>query len=295
MFGSNSPQHIGFIGTGVMGNAMAGHLIAAGYRLSIYNRTRARCENLLGGTACWYESPAKIAEQKPDLIITMLGYPQDVEEVYAELLENCDEQTVCIDMTTSSPKLAQRIALQASERGIKVLDAPVSGGDLGAKNATLTIMVGGEEDAFEYAKPVFEVMGKTITLHGMHGAGQHCKMANQINIAATMLGMCEALAYAKAALLDPEKVIATLSGGSAQTWSLANYGPRILKGDFQPGFYIKHFIKDLGIALDEAEQFDIQLPGTKLARELYEKLADQGYTELGTQALAILYNLNKGI
>lgn len=292
MFTNKKPEHIGFIGTGVMGNAMAGHLMEAGYRLTIYNRTRARCENLIGAGACWVESPAKVAEAQPDIIITMLGFPIDVEQVYAELIERCASSTLLVDMTTSSPRLAIKIAEDAAAKDIHVLDAPVSGGDLGAKNATLTIMVGGEELAFAYALPVFEVIGKTVTLHGNHGAGQHCKMANQINIAATMLGMCESLAYAQAAGLDPEKVIATLSGGSAQTWSLANYGPRILNGDLQPGFYIKHFIKDLGIVLDEAQAFEIKLPGTALAKELYDKLANEGYTELGTQALALLYQIN---
>lgn len=286
---------IGFIGTGVMGNAMAGHLIDAGYELGVYNRTKSRCDNLLVQGAEWFCSPEELAAFKPDAIITMLGYPTDVEAIYfgsdemKGLLEVVDSGTILIDMTTSSPRLAARIAGAAAKSGIRAIDAPVSGGDVGAKSATLTIMVGGERETFEACLPVFEKLGKTITLHGEAGLGQHCKMANQISIAATMLGMAESLAYAKQSGLDPSAVINTISGGSGQTWSLANYGPRVLNNDLKPGFYIKHFIKDLKITLDEASQMNLNLPGTKLALKLYEMLEKEGKDSLGTQAIALLY------
>lgn len=286
-----SRETIAFIGTGVMGSAMAGHLMDAGYPLVVHNRTRERAEALVGRGARWADSPGEAAEQA-DVVITIVGYPADVEQVYLSadgIVAKARPGTLLVDMTTSSPDLAARIALAAEQRELVALDAPVSGGDVGARNATLTIMVGGTDASFERARPMFEVMGRMCTLHGGPGAGQHCKMANQINIAATMLGMAESLAYAKAAGLDPAKVIETLSGGSAQTWSLQNYGPRVLGGDFDPGFYVKHFLKDLRIALAEAERMRITLPGTDLAARLYEALAEGGASERGTQAIALLY------
>lgn len=282
---------VGFIGTGVMGHAMAGHLMDAGFELVVYNRTPKKAEELVSRGALLAPTPAQLAKQC-DTIITMVGYPSDVEEVYFGsdgIIENAPIDALLIDMTTSSPTLAQRIFEKASQSGKHALDAPVSGGDVGAKNATLTIMVGGEKADFDRAVPLFKVMGTNYSLHGGAGCGQHCKMANQINIAATMMGMAESLAYARAAGLDPLSVIDTLSGGSSQTWSLSNYGPRVLKGDFQPGFFIKHFIKDLRIALEQAEEMGIDLPATKLAKQLYDRLSDQGCADLGTQAIVKLY------
>ncbi len=282
---------IGFVGTGVMGAAMAGHLLDAGFNLRVYNRTRAKAEPLLARGAAWADSPGEAAKGA-DVVVTMVGFPADVEECYlGELgvIANADAGSVLVDMTTSSPGLAEKIAAAAQARDLVALDAPVSGGDVGARNATLTIMVGGDEAAFERVSPVFSAMGKSVTLHGGPGAGQHCKMANQIAIAATMLGMCECLSYAEGAGLDKTRVIETLTGGSAQTWTLANYGPRVLNGDFAPGFYVKHFVKDLRIALASANAMGREMPGLAMAKRLYVALADGGGSELGTQALWLLY------
>lgn len=282
---------IGFVGTGVMGAAMAGHLIDAGYSLRVHNRTRSKAQPLLAKGAVWCETPGETAHEA-DVVITMVGYPADVEATYEGaqgIIAAAKPGAVLVDMTTSSPDLARRIASAAQLAGVHALDAPVSGGDVGARNATLTIMVGGEESALERVRPVLDVMGSMVTLHGPAGSGQHCKMANQIAIAATMLGLAECLAYAVGAGLDRARVIETLSGGSAQTWTLANYGPRVLAGDFAPGFYVKHFVKDLRIALAAAESMKVALPGTALARRLYEALCDGGGSELGTQAIWLLY------
>ncbi len=283
---------VAFIGTGVMGAAMAGHLMDAGYRLRVNNRTKAKADALIERGAVWADTPGEAAAGA-DVVITMVGYPSDVEASYlgeGGIIEHAAEGTVLVDMTTSSPALAKKIAAQGASRGISVLDAPVSGGDVGARNATLTIMVGGEEEALEKVRPLFDVMGKTVMHHGGPGAGQHCKMANQIAIAASMLGLCECLCYAEHAGLDKHNVITTLNGGSAASWSLANYGPRVLGGDFAPGFYVKHFVKDLRIALAAADAMRIELPGLDLAKRLYEALAEGGGSELGTQALWLLYS-----
>lgn len=282
---------VGFVGTGVMGAAMAGHLLDVGYELRIFNRTRAKAEPLVARGALWCDTPGEAAADA-DAVITMVGFPTDVETVYLGddgIVAAANPGTLLIDMTTSSPALAERIARAAADRGILALDAPVSGGDVGARNATLTIMVGGDAEAFELAAPLFDVLGKTVMLHGGPGAGQHCKMANQIAIAASMIGLAECLEYAEQSGLDPHKVIETLSGGSAASWTLANYGPRVLDGDFAPGFYVKHFIKDLRIALASAEAMRADLPGTILAKKLYERLAAGRGSELGTQAICLLY------
>ncbi len=282
---------VGFVGTGVMGAAMAGHLLDAGFALRVYNRSPEKASPLVDRGATFCDSVAAVAEGA-DAVVTMVGFPSDVEECYlgpSGLVERAAEDTLLIDMTTSSPGLAARIARAGAARGCAVLDAPVSGGDVGARNATLTIMAGGEIDAFERARTLFEVMGRTITLHGPAGAGQHCKMANQIAIAASMFGLAECLAYAKAAGLDRARVLETLSGGSAQSWTLQNYGPRVLDGDFKPGFYVKHFVKDLRIALAEAGAMGVALPGLELAERLYATLLEGGGSELGTQALWLLY------
>lgn len=286
-------QTVAFIGTGVMGSSMARHLLEAGFSVNVFSRTRDKAVGVIECGACWADSVAE-AVSDADAVITMVGYPADVEEVYlgdAGIIAHAKSGATLIDMTTSSPALAVRLGEEAmsAQKDLSVLDAPVSGGDIGARNATLTIMVGGEQESFDRARPLFEAMGKTVSLHGAHGAGQHCKMANQIMIAATMVGMSECLAYAKAAGLDPDAVIHTLSGGSAQNWSLANYGPRILAQDYSPGFFVKHFKKDLRIALEQAELLEIGLPGTELAYQLYDELDQYGGENLGTQALYLLY------
>ncbi len=282
---------VAFVGTGVMGAAMAGHLLDAGYALRVFNRTRAKADSLVERGAVWADSPGEAAEGA-DVIITMVGFPADVEDCYlgeGSIIERARDGAVLIDMTTSSPVLAEKIAAAAALRGLAVLDAPVSGGDVGARNATLTIMAGGDAAAFDAVLPLLGVMGKAVTLHGGPGAGQHCKMANQIAIAATMVGMCECLSYAEGAGLDKARVIETLSGGSAQTWTLSNYGPRVLGGDFAPGFYVKHFVKDLRIAVASAKAMNREMPGLEMAKKLYEALSDGGGSELGTQALWLLY------
>ncbi|MHC9000936.1 NAD(P)-dependent oxidoreductase [Enterococcus bulliens] len=282
---------IGFIGTGVMGQAMAQHLLDAGHELFVFNRTKEKTDQLVTNGAIWCETPQKIS-QVAEIICTMVGYPQDVEEIYygeQGIFASDLTEKLLIDFTTSTPELAEKIAQNAKKVGAQSLDAPVSGGDLGAKNATLTIMVGGEQSAFERALPLFKQIGKTYQLHGTAGKGQHTKMANQIMIAGTMTGMTEMLVYANRANLDLEKVVETLGGGSASNWSMLNYGPRILKEDYTPGFFVKHFIKDLKIALDEAKRMKLELPATALATSLYEQLADKGFENDGTQVLIKLY------
>ncbi len=283
---------IGFIGTGVMGHAIVEHLIAAKHELYVYNRTKSKTDDLVENGATWKESPKEVTEES-DLVFTMVGYPKDVQEVYYNEDKGIFSANVTgkilIDLTTSTPTLAEEIYQTAREKQATSLDAPVSGGDLGAKNATLTIMVGGDKEAFDRLLPIFKRIGKTYTLHGGAGKGQHTKMANQIMIAGTMTGMTEMLVYANKAGLDLDKVLDTLAGGSAANWSMSNYSPRILAKNFSPGFFIKHFIKDLKIALEEAEKMSLDLPNTKLAEQLYEKLANQGYENDGTQALIKLW------
>lgn len=285
-------QKIGFIGTGVMGAAMITNLLKAGFEVTVYNRTKAHADGVVALGAHWADTPAAVTTQS-DVIITIVGYPKDVETVYFGedgIFSTAKAGQTVIDMTTSTPLLAQRIATFATEHDIKVLDAPVSGGDVGAKNATLTIMVGGDEAVFNAVTPIFNAMGKTINLFGAAGAGQHTKMANQIMIAATMVGMSEMLAYAKGANLNLEKVIQTVGSGSGDNWSMDNYGPRILKGDFKPGFYAKHLLKDLRIALDGAKEMGLDLPGTKIAEQLYAQLSEEkGLGDEGTQALVKLW------
>lgn len=284
-------KRVGFIGTGVMGRSMAGHLLKAGYAVTLYTRTKAKATALIAEGAEWADSPAELA-QKADVIFTMVGYPKDVEEIYfgeSGLIQNAKAGTVLVDFTTSSPVLAARMATEASARGLAMLDAPVTGGDKGAREATLAIMVGGSEAGFRRVLPLLQKMGKSIQLLGPAGSGQHTKMVNQILIAGTMMGMAEALAYAEKSGLNPEQVIATIGAGAAGSWSLANLAPRILSGDFQPGFYVKHFIKDLQIALECADEMGLALPAATLAKQLYEKLSAAGGADYGTQALVKLY------
>ncbi|EAF5297795.1 NAD(P)-dependent oxidoreductase [Listeria monocytogenes] len=284
-------EKIGFVGTGVMGSSMAGHLLEAGYEVLVYTRTKTKAEDLLDKGALWVETPGELAN-KVDILISMVGYPKDVEELYLGengFLENLAVGTVAIDMTTSSPALAKKMAEFGREKGIGVLDAPVSGGDIGAKNGTLSIMVGGSEDVFFKVKPIFDILGSSVILQGDAGAGQHTKMVNQIAIASNMIGVTEAIIYAEAAGLNPSRVLDSISGGAAGSWSLANLTPRVLKDDFSPGFFIKHFIKDMGIAISEAKQMGLELPGLTLAEKMYQTLAEQGLSEEGTQALIKYY------
>ncbi|EOL42899.1 NAD(P)-dependent oxidoreductase [Enterococcus caccae] len=284
------PQ-IGFIGTGVMGKAIVRNMMKQGLQVNVYNRTKRKTDELIKEGAVWKDTPAEITASS-DIIFTMVGFPKDVESIYFDengVFSTDITDKIIVDLTTSTPTLAEKIALRALELGGATLDAPVSGGDLGAKNGTLTIMVGGAQEIYDRVLPIFKTFGTTFTLHGTAGKGQHTKMANQIMIAGTMTGMTEMLAYANKAGLDLNKVIETLSGGSAANWSLSNYSPRILNENYSPGFFVKHFIKDLKIALDEAEKMDLNLPSTKLAAELYEKLANKGFQDDGTQALIKLW------
>jgi 3-hydroxyisobutyrate dehydrogenase len=281
---------IGFIGTGVMGSGMVRQLLKSGYSVRVFNRTKAKAEPLIKDGAVWRDSVAELAKDA-DVIITIVGYPKDVEAIYFNggILDNAKAGATVIDMTTSSPELAIKIYEEAKAKGIAALDAPVSGGDIGARNGTLSIMVGGDEDAFQRMLPIFKAMGENIVYQGKAGSGQHTKMANQITIAANMLGVCEALAYAERAGLDPERVLASISNGAAASWSLSNLAPRMLKGDFAPGFYVKHFIKDMTIALESAAKMGLRAPGLALAKERYEALAERGEADSGTQALYKLY------
>jgi 3-hydroxyisobutyrate dehydrogenase len=279
--------HIGFIGTGVMGASMARHLLEAGAKLTVYNRSRHKAEPLLAAGAQWADGPEDVAREA-DVVITMVGFPTDVEEVYlgeGGLIESAKRGAYLIDMTTSDPQLAVRIWQAAQERGLHALDAPVSGGDIGARNGTLTIMVGGTQEDFEAVLPILRCMGRNIILQGGPGAGQHTKMCNQIAIASNMIGVCEAVSYAIRAGLDPRRVLESITGGAAGSWSLSHLAPRMIEGDYQPGFYIKHFLKDMRIALESAQRMGLPTPGLALAKSLYEELAEAGDAELGTQAL----------
>jgi 3-hydroxyisobutyrate dehydrogenase len=272
-----------------MGSSMAGHLLDAGHRLDVYNRTRSRADALVEKGATWRDSPAEAAGDA-EVVFTMLGFPVDVREVVLGddgVLEVMQPGSLLVDMTTSEPALAVEIHETAGTKGLQSLDAPVSGGDVGARNATLVIMVGGEPVAFERAEPLFDSLGKTIRLMGGPGSGQHTKMVNQIAIASGMIALCEALLYGHRAGLNLEQTIATIESGAAGSWSLSNYGPRILKGDLEPGFKVDHFVKDLGIALAEARRMKLSLPGTALAEQLYVAAQGQGLGQKGTHALSV--------
>jgi 3-hydroxyisobutyrate dehydrogenase len=291
LIGEMSKERIAFIGIGVMGKSMAGHLLDAGYPVSVYNRTKSKADDLVARGAEWREAPADAAADA-DVVITIVGFPQDVEETYfgaQSIFQTLESGGLVIDMTTSSPLLAKRIAEEASKREIGCLDAPVSGGDLGAREARLSIMVGGEEADFERAKPLFEIMGKNIHLQGPAGAGQHTKMSNQIAIAAGMVSIAESLAYAKASGLDPKRVLMSIESGAAGSWSLTNLAPRALDGNYDPGFAVKHFIKDMGIAIESAEAMGLVTPGLKLAKSLYDRVAADGGADDGTHALFRYY------
>jgi 3-hydroxyisobutyrate dehydrogenase len=284
-------ESIGFIGLGVMGAAMAGHLQAAGQKLFVSNRTRAKAEPLLAKGAVYCDTPAEVA-QRSSIVFTIVGMPADVEEVYLGprgLLHGAQARSLWVDMTTSSPALARRIFREARERGVGSLDAPVSGGDIGAREARLSIMVGGEAEDFERALPLLSLLGKTISHQGPAGAGQHTKLANQVAIAGAMLGVCEALGYAQKAGLDPEKVLQSIGTGAAGSWSLQHLAPRMLAGNFAPGFFVKHFAKDLALALESGAELSARTPTAALANSLYGELIQHGGAEQGTQALFRLF------
>ncbi len=274
---------------------MAGHLLEAGYEVTVFNRTRSRAEELISAGARWAESPAELAAGA-DVVFTMLGYPADVRDMLlgdGGVIRAMRPGSLAIDMTTSEPALAAQIHGVAAARDVQALDAPVSGGDVGARNAALVIMVGGEQAAFERAEPLFDKLGRLSVRQGAAGAGQHTKMVNQVAIASGMIGVCEAMLYAQRAGLDVERVIDTIKDGAAGSWSLSNYGPRLLRDDLEPGFKIDHFVKDLGIALAEARRMRLALAGTALAEQLYVAAQAQGFGEKGTQALlATLKRLN---
>jgi 3-hydroxyisobutyrate dehydrogenase len=282
---------IGFIGTGIMGSSMAGHLMAAGHTLHVYNRTRSKAEGLLARGAQWFDSPTALAKVS-EVIITIIGYPKDVEAMYlgeSGILQYAPKGCITIDMTTSSPELAEEIARHGLERGIACLDAPVSGGDIGARDAKLSIMVGGDQTAFDTVLPLFQLMGKNIALLGPAGAGQHAKLCNQIVIASSIMGVCEGLMYAKTAGLDPLAVLDVIGGGAAGSVQLNVQGPRMIKGDFAPGFMLEHFVKDIGLAIAEADRMGLKLPGLTQAKKLYDILMQQGHARTGYHALFELY------
>jgi 3-hydroxyisobutyrate dehydrogenase len=278
---------IGWIGTGVMGNAMCGHLMDAGCQVAVFNRTRSKAENLVSRGARWCDSPMDVAGRS-DVVFSMVGFPDDVEEVLLGrqgALEGAKSGTILVDMTTSSPELARRIDAASSARGVAALDAPVSGGDIGAREATLAIMVGGRKEIYTQILSLFQILGKNIMYMGATGAGQHTKMCNQILIAGTMIGTVEALLYAQRMGMDQNAVIDVIGQGAASSWTINNLGRRIATGDFDPGFYIKHYVKDMGIALDEARRANLSLPGLGLVFQFYLAAKALDFENLGTQAL----------
>lgn len=282
-----SSKTIGFVGTGVMGKSMAGHLIDKGYEVNVYNRTKSKADDLVEKGATWCDTIATLSE-KSDIIISIVGYPKDVESIYLSqdgILNHAKANSIVIDMTTSSPALAHDIYEKAKERNIKSLDAPVSGGDVGAKNAALTIMVGGDQEAYNQVEDIFNLLGKNVVYQGKSGNGQHTKLSNQITIAAGMLGVAEAIIYAEEAGLDIDKVFNSIEHGAAGSWSLSNLGPRMVKEDYAPGFYVKHFIKDMKLAIEESEKMGLYMPGLLKAKEVYDALSEAGYDDNGTQAV----------
>ena len=283
---------IGFIGVGVMGKSMVRNLMKNGFEVSIYARTKAKVTDILAEGALWCDSIAQCSQGK-DAVITIVGYPKDVEEVYfgqGGILENASAGCVLIDMTTTSPQLSVKIEQAAKEKGLKALDAPVSGGDVGAKNGTLSIMVGGEKETYTQCLPIFQAMGTNIIYEGKAGAGQHTKMANQIALGGAIAGVCEALTYAKKVGLDLQTMLDSISKGAAGSWQMSNMAPRMLKGDFDPGFFVKHYIKDMNIALEEAAHVNLTMPVLNEVHDMYQALDDRGMGDLGTQALIKYYD-----
>ncbi len=280
---------IGWIGTGVMGSSMCGHLMAAGFSATVFNRTKSKAQPLLDKGATWADTPKAVA-QASDVIFTIVGFPSDVRSVILGddgALAGSKQGAVIVDMTTSEPSLAVEIADAARQRGVHSVDAPVSGGDIGAREARLSIMIGGEKDIVDALQPCWQAMGKTIVHQGAAGAGQHTKMVNQTLVAASMIGVCEALLYGYRAGLDLNVVLESVSSGAAGSWSLANLGPRIIKGNFEPGFMAEELMKDMGIVLSEARRMKIAMPGLALVHQLYVALAAQGHGRDGTHALQL--------
>ncbi|MFC2136896.1 NAD(P)-dependent oxidoreductase [Bacteroidota bacterium] len=281
---------IGWIGTGVMGKSMLMHYIRNNYICNVYNRTKDKAEELIQNGAKWCNNPADIAN-KSDIIFSIVGYPEDVEKVYFGengIFKGNVNDKITIDMTTTKPSLALNIYNEAKKNGASSIDAPVSGGDVGAKNGTLSIMAGGDKDAFDKIKPLFDIIGKNIVYQGKAGSGQHTKMCNQITIAGTMIGVCESLLYGYKAGLNLETMLSSISKGAAGCWSLDNLAPRIINKDFEPGFFVEHFIKDMGIALEEAHRMKLSLPGLKLVKEIYDKSVEYNLAKKGTQALYLI-------
>ncbi|HWL07346.1 MAG TPA: NAD(P)-dependent oxidoreductase [Planctomicrobium sp.] len=280
---------LGWLGTGVMGSSMAGHLLNAGFEVTVYNRTKSKAQGLLDRGAKWADTPKAVAEQS-DVIFAIVGFPKDVREVFLGedgALAGSKAGNILVDMTTSEPSLAVEIAEAAKAKNVYSVDAPVSGGDIGAKEARLSIMIGGDKEAADALQPCWDAMGKTIVYQGAAGAGQHTKMVNQILISTMMIGVCEALLYGYKAGLDLETVLKSVSTGAAGSWSLSNLGPRMIAGNFDPGFFVEHFIKDMGIALSEARQMGLSLPGLALAEQLYQSVKARGWGRNGTHALML--------
>ena len=287
---------VGWIGLGVMGSSMAQHIQNAGFPLSVYSRTKEKASHLLTQGANWANSPAELVDEV-DYVFSMVGYPEDVLKIYFGdngIFSGSYKDKILIDMTTSKPEIAEKIALYGKKHGAFTLDAPVSGGDIGAKNKSLAIMCGGERNIYERSFPLLEKMGSNIQYFGEAGSGQRVKMSNQILIASTMIGTVESLIYAESANLDLEKVIGLIGQGAAGCWSINNLGPRMIKDDWEPGFYVEHFIKDIGIALDDAHRMGLNLKGLKLASSFYQRVQDAGYKKKGTQILMkVLKSLNE--
>lgn len=288
---------LGWIGSGVMGASMCGHLLSAGYSITVYSRTKEKARGLIERGATWADSPRQVAEQS-SIVFSIVGFPSDVREVHLGsqgILAGAKPGSIAVDMTTSQPSLAGKIASAAEARGVQALDAPVSGGDIGAREARLSIMVGGSAEAFQRVLPCFERLGKTIVFQGGPGAGQHAKMVNQVLIASNMVGVCEALLYAYRSGLDLPRVLESISSGAAGSWSLSNLAPRIVQNRFDPGFYVEHFLKDMGIALEESRRMGIALPGLALAEQLYRSVQALGHGRDGTQALMLALAAMSGI
>lgn len=288
-FTLSKETRIGWIGTGVMGVSMAGHLMDNGYAVSVFNRTKSKADSLIEKGAIWRNTPQEVAENS-DVIFTIVGFPQDVEQVYFGengIMSGVASGAMLVDMTTTAPSLAVRIYQAAQDKNVGSIDAPVSGGDVGAKNGTLSIMVGGDKEDVDAIMPLFEIMGKGIVYEGKAGSGQHTKMCNQITISGTMVGVCESLLYAQKAGLDPNTMLEAISGGAAGCWSLSNLAPRIVNRNFEPGFYVEHFVKDMELALAEARRMNLALPGLALVHQLYKAVEAQGYGKKGTQALTL--------
>jgi 3-hydroxyisobutyrate dehydrogenase len=286
-----SPEktRVGWIGTGVMGRSMCGHLIAAGYTLTVFNRTKSKADELIAKGAHWADSPRDVAAAS-DVVFSIVGYPDDVREVLlgeSGALAALNAGGVIVDMTTSRPSLAVEIAEAAAKKGVASIDAPVSGGDVGAKNGTLSIMIGGDAATVAALEPLWKTMGSKWVLQGGPGAGQHTKAVNQTLIASGMIGVCEALLYGYKAGLDLDKVLESVASGAAGSWSLSNYGPRMIAGNFEPGFFVEHFLKDVGIALEESRRMGLKMPGLEMAEQLYKMAATDGLARKGTQSLIL--------